>query len=63
MSQKTQREEQLYLTQRRETTRRAFSQNGSFKIHRTAFLNYMKFVDPRIWGSKIGKEHVGWPNS
>ena len=32
------------------STRRALSQFWSVKIRRTTFLNYIKFVDPRILG-------------
>ena len=42
-------------------SRRALSQFWSFTIRRTTFLNYIEFVDPRIYrSSKIGKGHVGY---
>ena len=41
------------------TARRALSQFWSFKIPRTTFLNYIKFVDPRFLGTNIVKGLVG----
>ena len=37
-----------HAAQTRENARRALSQFWSFKIGGTTFLNYIKFVDPRI---------------